>query len=119
MRILIVILAIVASSANACVLTEEYKTVRPEAYKSIHSSYYACRKSTTDAAYWWSVAECVEEYGIDSGTRCKHVNISGAMKPPMLEHCEKLKPTAEQAFEYIDRIVEERGFKKCLLKPKK
>jgi len=104
----------VAYSSDSCELTEEYKAARREAYKTAHTSYKACLKSTTDAAYWRDYTECIKQNGKNTGTYCMHVNQRNKMNPDEIKHCKILDPTTEELIEYFHEVVSEKDITKCV-----
>ena len=114
-RILLLLILFVTSNANSCELTEEYKAARIEAYRTMHSSYSACRKSSRSAAYWRNYVNCIEQHGENTGTYCKHVNLRKKENPKdATKHCEILNPTAGEVFKYFQEVINEKRITKCV-----
>ena len=106
---------LLTNSAHACELTEQFVEIRAEAFRDIRSAFRSCYDSVSNYLYWEAYAECVEAEGsIFVGSRCAHAL---HRKEPLPEshflHCEVLRPTEQQAEEYLANLMAEREISRC------
>jgi len=116
MRTLPLIIFMFFFNAHACELTPEYKDLRNEAWKEIHSPYESCKKSSRSYFFYKAVAKCMEKGGGQNvAGGCFHiVGYQKTHDPADLEHCEIMKPSDEQIIEYFQELVKDRGVQKCV-----
>lgn len=103
-------------AAETCVLTEEYKDLRMEAYDAYRKPYRACINSMSDAYYWKAVAHCITEgKGEHVGGGCGHLVSYGQYPSEDVDtsHCEAFKYSMDDVRNYFDAQVENRGVQKC------
>ena len=116
-RILALVVGIVLlpSSANSCELSEEFIELRSEAFRDIRSAFNSCYDSVGNYQYWVAYAECIEAEGsIYVGSRCAHaLHRKEPLPESLFQHCEVLRPTEEQAKDYLAELMAEHGIERC------
>ena len=106
-------------ASESCVLTDDYKTARSDAYKIVKGSespYSRCVSSIYEASYWKAVAACeVEGKGEGIGGGCQHVAGYKNSKELDVSHCEVLKSKnpIQDMKAWLKYTVESNNIVKC------
>ena len=107
-------------ASESCVLTDEYKAARSDAYKIIkgtESPYSKCVSSIHEASYWKAVAACkVEGKGEGVGGGCQHVaGYKNSKEKLDVSHCEilKSKNPMQEMKAWLKYTVETKNIAKC------
>ena len=102
----------------ACELTDKYKAARNEITKSARKSFNECRASVSQAQYWYTFTQCIEQRDDKKiGGTCGHITGHNQKQYKTLSidaaHCNILGATSKEVKAIFEEHVKEKGIIKC------
>jgi hypothetical protein len=106
------------SWAQACELTDEYKTARSEIVKSAKKSYHECKNSIFQVEQWHAFTQCIKNRDDKAlGSTCGHITGHDQKKYEPLgidgSFCDVLGASTKELVEIIEEHIKEKSIEKC------